>query len=199
MISFKKILIASLLLVAQFSFSQDSKFSIDANFPISMGDNFFGDYNGIVDVGMKYRIKEISNINLGISVNGSYFKKKAERYMPEYPGHFQDPYDATEFNNFNILPRVFAEMKIASLPKFRPFLGVGYSFLMFNNSSSGYMSGNSISLNGLNANGGVYYLLTEIIFAQIQYDYIKLFDEFEYAPSKDTNISMIKFGLGIML
>ncbi|MGB3344527.1 MAG: hypothetical protein WBA61_11485 [Aequorivita sp.] len=51
--------------MTQFLFSQDSKISLEANFPISLGNNFFGeDYNGIVDIGAKYRIVNISNLNL---------------------------------------------------------------------------------------------------------------------------------------
>lgn len=195
----RNLFIASFFLMAQFSFSQTSKWSLEANFPVSLGNNFFGEYGGIVDLGVKYRMVNISNISLGVSVNGSYFKKKSQRYAPEYPGDFQDPYEASEFNNFTILPRAYAELNMESLPKLHPFLGIGYSFLMFNTSSSGLMSASSVSLNGLNINGGVYYLLTEGIFAQIQYDYIKLFDEFEYAPSKNGNVSILKMGLGVML
>lgn len=186
--------------MTQFLFSQDSKISLEANFPISLGNNFFGkDYNGIVDIGAKYRIVNISNLNLGISVNGSYFKKKAERYIPFYPGDFQDPYDASEITNFTILPRVYAELTLESLPKLRPFVGLGYGFLIFNTASRGVTSSSSVTLNGLNGNAGAYYLLTTSLYAQLQYDYIKLFDENVLGQSDANNVSIIKFGLGLWL
>lgn len=195
-----KLLIASLFLMTQFSFSQDSKFSVEANIPIAVGSGFFGeDYNGIVDVGAKYRIVNFSNINLGISVNGGYFKKKAQPYIPSRPGDFQDPYEASEINSFTILPRIFAELNMESLPKFRPFIGLGYGFLLFNAASNGPQASGSVTLDGLNGNVGAYYLLTKSLFAQLQYDYITLFDESVLSPSQTNNVSIIKFGFGIML
>ncbi|HLW33901.1 MAG TPA: outer membrane beta-barrel protein [Aequorivita sp.] len=187
--------------MTQFLFSQDSKISLEVNFPISLGNNFFGeDYNGIVDVGAKYRIVNISNLNLGISVNGSYFKKKAKLYIPSYPGDFQNPYDASEITNFTILPRAFAELTLESLPKLRPFVGLGYGFLIFNTASRGVASpSSSVTLNGLNGNVGAYYLLTNSIYAQLQYDYIKLFDEDVLGQPDANNVSIIKFGLGLLL
>ncbi len=195
-----KCIIASLFLMTQFLFSQDSKFSVEANFPIAVGSGFFGeDFSGIADIGVKYRIVNVSNINLGVSVNGSYFKKKVQLYLPSYPDDFQDPYAAAEINNFTILPRVFAELNIESLPKFRPFMGLGYSFLVFNAASHSSQASGSVTLKGLNGNVGAYYLLTKSLFAQFQYDYITLFDVNVLSPSQTTNVSIIKLGLGIML
>ena len=196
----KPILIASLLIMTQFSFSQASKISVEANFPFSLGSNYFGeDYGGIIDLGAKYRFIQLSRINLGISVNGSYFKKKAERYIPSYPGDFQDPYEAAEINNFTILPRVFAEMNIESLPNLRPFIGAGYSFLIFNAASNSGQATSSNTLTGINGNLGVSYMLTTKLFAQVQYDYINLFDANTEGQPRANNISMIKLGMGVML
>lgn len=196
----KSILIASFLLMTQFSFSQSSKLSAELNFPISLGANYFGeDYSGIIDIGVKYRFIELSRFNLGISVNGSYLKKKAERYIPSYPGEYQDPYEAAEINNFTILPRVFAELKLESLPNLRPFIGAGYSFLIFNAASNSGQATSSKTLTGINGNLGVSYMLTTKLFAQVQYDYINLFDENEHGQPDANNISILKFGMGIML
>lgn len=196
----KFILIASLVLMAQFSFSQESKFSAEANFPFSVGNNYFGkDYSGIIDLGVKYRFLELSKINIGISVNGSYFKKKAERYIPSYPSEQQDPYKASEINNFTILPRLFAEMNIESLPKFRPFIGLGYSVLIFNAASNSGQATSSKTLTGINGNLGVSYMLTTKLFAQVLYDYIQLSDEKDHGQPDANNISILKLGMGIML
>lgn len=195
----KNILIASLILMAQFSFSQNSKFSVEANFPISLGSEFFGDYNGIIDIGAKYRLVNVSDLTLGISVNGSYFKKNSQPYFPSNPNDFQDPYDAAEYTSFTILPRVYAELNIQDLPKIRPFLGLGYGFILFNAAARQPVSSESFTLNGLNANLGFYYLFTKRLFAQLQYDYIKLFDDNAPGTSAANSASIVKFGLGIML
>ena len=197
----KNLLIASLFLMTQFSFSQVSNFSLEVNFPVTVGDNFFGEYyDGIVDIGAKYRVVNFSPINIGISVNGGYFKKEAEkRFIQEYPGDQPEYYEESDMTNFTILPRIFAELDIESLPKLRPFLGAGYSFLLFNAASHGSSPSASTTENGLNINAGVYYLLTKSLFAQLQYDYIALLDSDIPTASKTKSVSIIKFGIGIML
>ena len=71
----QKILLALLLLFAIQSFSQNSKLSIEVNFPIPIGDNFLGEnYGGIVDAGVKYRFSELRILNIGASINGGFLK-----------------------------------------------------------------------------------------------------------------------------
>ncbi|MGB3344528.1 MAG: hypothetical protein WBA61_11490 [Aequorivita sp.] len=97
------------------------------------------------------------------------------------------------------MPRVCAELTLESLPKLRPFVDLGYGFLIFNTASRGVTSSSSVTLNGLNGNAGAYYLLTTSLYAQLQYDYIKLFDENVLGQSDANNVSIIKFGLGLLL
>jgi opacity protein-like surface antigen len=197
----RKIIFASLFLMAQFSFSQVSKFSLEANFPIPTGNSFFGKhYNGIVDIGAKYRVVDLSNINLGISVNGGYFTKNGSRFQVQNPyGEFEIGEDP-DVTNFTILPKIFAELDTESLPKLHPFVGVGYGFLLFNAASHSSSPSDSETKNGLNINFGVYYLIIKNVFAQVQYDYVKLSAGEEIMDTSfNTNVSIIKFGLGIML
>lgn len=198
---FKKISIASLFLMAQFCFSQVSRVSLEANFPISIGSNFFGkDYDGIVDIGAKYRVVALSNINLGISVNGSYFKRNGAGFRGQYPYDDSEIGEDPDVTNFIILPKIFVELNTESLPKLHPFVGVGYGFLLFNAASHNSRPTDAKTENGFNLNIGVYYLLNKHIFAQFQYDYIKLSSDAEIPNSSfNSNISIIKIGLGIIL
>lgn len=107
------------------SFSQDSKFSIEANFPIPIGENFLGEnYNGIVDIGPKYRFLQNGVLNLGASVNFSYVQNTKS--------------GATDLNQlfrikiFPIQPRIFAELNIPNLESLHPQIGLGYSILVYN-------------------------------------------------------------------
>lgn len=53
------------------SFSQNSKFSLEANYPITVDENFLGkDSYGIIDLGLKYRFKEFKPVKIGVSLNG---------------------------------------------------------------------------------------------------------------------------------
>lgn len=75
----RNILIASFLLMAQFSFGQASKWSIEVNYPLPVGTGLYNDFHGIADVGVKYRFLEIPGLIFGASVN--YFQKV---YLPRF-------------------------------------------------------------------------------------------------------------------
>jgi hypothetical protein len=67
----QKLLLTLLLIFSIKSFSQDSKFSFELNYPIPIDNNFIGkNYNGIIDVGVDYRIANLNPVNIGISING---------------------------------------------------------------------------------------------------------------------------------
>lgn len=52
----KKILVPLLLLTTISANCQNSKFSVEVNYPLPLGDNFIKEnYQGIVDLGVKYR------------------------------------------------------------------------------------------------------------------------------------------------
>src|SRR5690606_20572806 len=126
----QKLLLTFLLIFTIKSFSQDSKFSIEANFPIPIGDNFLGkNYNGIVDIGAKYRFLQNDLVNLGASVNFGYLQNTKS--------------GATDLNQlfdvkiFPIQPRIFAEFNIPNLENLHPQIGLGYSVLVYNAKADG--------------------------------------------------------------
>lgn len=123
----QKILLALLLLFAIQSFSQNSKLSIEANYPIPIGDNFLGEnYGGIVDAGVKYRFSELTILNIGASINGGFLKNSK--------AHRNNLFDV---NVYAIQPRIFAEFNIEKLSKLHPQIGLGYSFLIFKSKYNG--------------------------------------------------------------
>lgn len=196
----KNILIASLFIMAQFSFSQVSKWSVEANYPVPLGDGFFGKYySGVVDVGVKYRMLSFSGLEVGASINGGYFNKNVVNYIPSYPGDFPDQYEGARITNFTILPRIFAELNSEKMGGFHPFAGAGYGILLFNVADGGVQPFDAKSMYGVNVNLGVYYLINKSLFAQLQYDYIGL-NEVEIPTSYSAkNVSILKIGMGVML
>ena len=193
----QKLLLALLLIFSIKSFSQDSKFSLELNYPIPIDENFIGkNYNGIIDLGLKYRFSNLSFLNIGASLNAGILKNsKNDRGQP---------FDVTAFA---IQPRIFAELDSESLTKFHPSIGLGYTFMTFNasgidsfNPDNPNSSSSSQTESGINLNLGVVYDITDRLFAQVQYDFVKIGVDNEVPDIKyNTNISILKIGLGYRL
>ncbi len=194
----QKLLLVFLLFVTIKTFSQDSKFSLEANFPIPIGDNFLGEnYNGIVDIGAKYRFIQNDLLNLGASVNFGYVQNTKS--------------GATNLNQlfdvkiFPIQPRIFAEFNIPNLESLHPQIGLGYSILI-NNAKADTI--NTLNLpadindneSGFNFNLGLSYDLSDTFFLQAQYDFIKIGVKNGVPDiSYNTNINIIKLGVGFRI
>ena len=191
----QKLLLALLLIFTIKSFSQDSKLSIEANFPIPIGDNFLGEnYSGIINIGAKYRFSEFKILNIGASINGGFLK-----YSKANSNNLFD------VNVYPIQPRVFAEFNIEKLSKIHPQIGLGYSFLIFKAKPNGIIP-NSQTTNldktesGVNLNLGLSYDITQKLFIQAQYDFIKIGVDNDVPDKKyNTNINILKFGLGLRI
>jgi opacity protein-like surface antigen len=194
----QKLLLTLLLIFSIKSFSQDSKFSIEANYPTAIGDNFLGqNYNGLVDLGAKYRFLENEIVNLGASINFGFFQNTKS--------------GATDLNQlfdvkiFPIQPRIFAELNIPKLEKFHPQIGLGYSIVIYNadwaeNRNADLPADIDDNESGFNFNIGIAYDLSEKLFLQAQYDFIKIGVE-DGVPdtSYNTNINILKFGIGLRI
>ncbi|AUP80904.1 outer membrane protein [Flavivirga eckloniae] len=194
----QKLVLTFLLVFSIKSFSQDSKFSVVANYPIAIGDNFLGqNYNGLVDLGAKYIFSENEIVNIGASINFGFFQNSKS--------------GATDLNQlfdvkiFPIQPRIFAELNIPNLEKFHPQIGLGYSIVIFNanwaeNRNADLPADIDDNENGFNINIGLSYDLTNKLFLQAQYDFIKIGVE-DGVPdtSYNTNINILKFGIGLKI
>jgi opacity protein-like surface antigen len=192
----QKLLLTFLLIFTIKSFSQDSKFSIELNYPVPIDDNLIGrNYNGIIDAGLKYRLVNLDFINIGASFNaGMYKNTKDDRVQP---------FDVT---TYIFSPRIYGEFNIKSLSKLHPSIGLGYSILNFRADVDRFNNQNNLSVtsseseNGINLNLGVAYDITNELFVQVQYDFIKIGVENEVPDIKyNTNINIMKIGLGYRL
>ena len=189
-----KITVVLFLLFTINLFSQDSKFSIEANFPILIDNNHYGEnYNGIIDLGLKYRISNFGFMDLGFALNTSLFNT-----------NYKISSDITTFeikeNILFIRPKVFSEIIIKSNEKIHPTIGLGYTFIeskVSANSSDFPNESESYSDNGLNLYLGIAYDITNKIFIQAQYDYIKKKVSKEIPDYKYySNINFLNIGLG---
>ncbi len=192
----QKLLLVALLFIFTIKlFSQNSKLSIEASFPIPIGDNFLEEnYGGIVDVGAKYRFSELKILNIGASINGGFLKNSKA-----------DSNNLFDVNVFPIQPRIFAELNIEKLNKLHPQIGLGYSFLIFKAKSNGinpdFLETNiDRTESGINLNLSLSYDITDKLFLQAQYDFIKTGVDNDVPNTKyNTNINILKFGLGLQI
>jgi opacity protein-like surface antigen len=175
------------------SFSQEDKLSLELSYPLAFGNNFIADnYNGYVDLGLKYRIYELNLIKLGAGINGGFFSNTKSSINKDY-----------NVSVYNIQPKLFVEFSLPGLEKFHPQLGLGYTFTLFNGKPGNEVNSNQLisffdTQSGFNFNAGLAIDLIKNIFLQIQYDYIK-FDSKNgtlFTPY-NTNINLLKFGLGL--
>jgi opacity protein-like surface antigen len=191
----QKLLLTLFLIFTIKTFSQDYKFSLEANFPIPVGDNFLGEnYGGIIDIGAKYRFTELKIVNIGASINGGFLKNSKA-----------DNNNMFDVNVYPIQPRIFAELNIESLSKLHPQIGLGYSFLIFKAKSNGinpdFLESNiDRTEDGINLNFGLSYDITNKLFLQAQYDFVKIGVDNDVPDIKyNTNINILKLGLGFRI
>jgi len=188
-------LLTLLLIFSIKSFSQDSKFSLELNYPIPIDNNFVGEnYNGIIDIGVDYRLANLNPVNIGISLNGGVLVNNSNQN-----NGFRD----FKVTSYVIQPRIFGNLDLESIDKFHPTVGLGYTIMVFD--ASGINNGFDVSdasdtLSGFNFNFGLTYDITEKLFVQAQYDFVKLSVDNDVPDLKfNTNVTILKIGLGYRL
>lgn len=191
----KKILLITLLNFNLVLFSQESKLSIELNYPIPVDNNFIGkNYTGIVDIGGKYKIINKEVINFGIALNAGLLTfNNSKNNSPQNYKIYAYP----------IQPKVFCEFNIKNIEKLYPYTSIGYSFIIFKatGTNNGYnVSDFNDTQSGVNLNFGLAYDITSKLFINGQFDFIKLQKEKGIPNSTyNTNINLVKLGIGIRL
>jgi len=194
----KRLFFILILSITINAFSQKgTKYSIEINYPLPTGENFFGkNYNGFADIGITYTFTQKPLMDFGISFNTS---------LLNYNFDLQDNQDQLynyKVNAYVLQPRIYAIFFIATLEKLHPSAGLGYSFIVYKVAGLDPLDfGNENATenqNGINVNLGAAYDLSESIFIKAQYDYIKpnIGNGISNKPY-NTNIHLMKIGLGI--
>jgi len=108
--------LVSLLIMATAlcSYAQNSNWSLEASYPYTFGDNFVDEgYNGAADVGVKYRVKEYSSFDVGVSMNVGAFIRDDSRFGNQ----IEASGSAVLFQ-----PRVFTAFKLDRYPQIHPMV-----------------------------------------------------------------------------
>ncbi|WP_417369110.1 outer membrane beta-barrel protein [Gelidibacter japonicus] len=181
----QKLLLTILLIFSINSFSQDSKFSIELSYPILVNekgnDLEFIDFNGIIDLGVKYNLTENKKVDFGVGINTTLLKFKVDDVFVKFTR-----------SHYIFQPKIFGKINLIENEKLALITGLGYSF-DFNSTENE----NSKTYSGISFNAGLRYLLTEKIFFHIQYDFIMYNKEELVYYNK--NLSLIKIGIGVKL
>ena len=192
----KHLILIILLVLSTNLFAQDKKFSIAANYPLPIDDNFIGkNYHGIADVEFKYRFIKLNPIKIGGSLNSGFLKTSNKT-------------GTTAFNTrvITVQPKVFAELHLDAISRFHPSIGMGYSFLFFKTTNikryhDPYNPPINVSTNqhenGLNFNAGLSFDVTKSFFVQAQYDFINIGTKDVLDIKYNSHINLLKFGVGL--
>ncbi len=166
--------------------AQDSKFSTNFSYPITVGDNFVDKYSGVIDAGLQYRFVKVGQINIGLSGNFTYLRQTFS----------EDDFDPeAKANAIFLEPRVFAEIELNRL---RPQLSMGYTYVSFTYKNGIQDLGISDeNYNGFNVNLGLTYEITNRFFAIAQYEFIKINNDVGDPIKYNTDFGLVKFGLGL--
>ena len=187
------------LLFSWLTIAQTSKFSIEAAYPLPIDQNFLGDhFKGVADVGVKYRIKNLQIINIGISLNGSMFNYNDSGYFPEFDENLD-----FKTTLYMIQPRAYVELNLKKIIKIHPSAGIGYALLLADrkfDSQSG-IPNDRTTQSGVNVNFGVSYDIFPKVYLFANYDHIVLTNLESGVPSTtyNTKANLLKLGLGVRL
>ena len=185
-----KVILASFLVFASFIVhAQDQKWSIEANYPLVANSNLQNDFNGVLDLGIKYRFANLGPVILGAGFNAAYLKN-FDSFTYGGPG-FQDQEFDYKAKQFLFQTKIFAEVAIPGLAKLKPQIGVDVQ------------TDDSNTDGGLNLNFGISYDLSDKFFIQVQYDFLNVHRKGENTRDNQTftydfneKIGLIKTGVG---
>jgi len=104
--------------------AQDKEWSVEVNYPFSVGDVINNVAPGVIDLGIKYRFLDLNTVKIGAGLNVGAFNT-----------NLIDTSDIMLFDieetNWLIQPKIFAELNIPRIPKLHPrfFLQVQYDYV----------------------------------------------------------------------
>ncbi|MUH35043.1 hypothetical protein D9O36_04255 [Zobellia amurskyensis] len=161
-------LTVSIFFLSASLFAQDKKWSVEANYPISVGDDLGADAPAILDLGLKYRFFDFNIVKIGASISAGYFRQNHNYSINE------ELFDFTE-THWLFQPKLFAEFTIPSIKKLHPSIGLGYTFTESKNKGIAFNEPAELkrSPGGVSLNLGLSYDVTKRFFLQVQCDYTR--------------------------
>lgn len=187
-----KLILFLIVLLPSVILAQDRKFSLEANYPITIDKNALGaDYDGAIDIGFDYIFARSLNFDLGLGFNAGWLS--SSRFEANDPNRFKS-------NIYTIQPKIYGELVINSIPNLHPQFGLGYSLFVFDISGTfpqTNLNQRSETTGGMNFLAALVFDVSERMFIQFQYDFVKLTRENNIPDTKYyNNVNLLKLGLG---
>jgi hypothetical protein len=178
------------------SFSQESNVSVELNLPVLLGQNFYADnYTGVFDIGATYEFVKLNTTKIGTSLNVSFLRDSNIGRNSQF-----------DLRLYVIEPKIHTTFTMPSNEKLHFKTGLGYSLFVFdlvqneNTTQFNFNENTTDNKNGVAINLGLIYDLGKKFYAEIQYDFVKLFvDENVIANAYNTNLNIFKIGVGIRI
>jgi len=177
----------------------DRAFEVGLHYPLSTGDNFIVfSYDGVVGLDFNYQVTDFELISPKVGVAVDYFNY-----------NFVDDVNGRAFV---IKPRVIGEFNLRTLPQFKPYVLLGYSFFStsINAATSGFNLGTpdpniqpngdrfTDTQSGITWGFGAAYDLTETFFVHVTADFIKLDLSGDTSGNRfNENIHTVSMGVGL--
>ncbi|MDX1332413.1 MAG: hypothetical protein R3252_05225 [Robiginitalea sp.] len=167
-------------------YGQRYTWSVEAYYPISIGESFGASNEGRVGLGAKYRFAQTGRMRLGASLDAAWF---ATVFVND-----SDPVQELDYRDFFLQPRIFGELPVTSNERLRFLFGLGWTFIHSRTETfldqQGYVEG-KVNNSGPNVNAGLTWNLSPRWFLHSQLDFI-----YSNGDTPETNIGLLKLGAG---
>ena len=178
------------------SFSQESNLSFELNLPVLLGQNFYADnYSGVFDIGATYDFIELPFTKIDTSLNLSFLRDSNIGRNSQF-----------DLRLYIIEPKVNATFTSPSNQNLHFKTGIGYSLFVFdlvqnkNTTDFNFNDNTTDNKSGVAVNLGLIYDFNKKFYAEIQYDFVKLFlDDDLISNAYNTNLNILKIGVGIRI
>lgn len=188
-----KIILYLVLLVNICSISQNKKFSLEINYPLTLRDGEGDKTQGVLGGSLKYRFKTTTQFNLGVDYTFDFLNGT-------------DRFGGTDLKNNSYFHHLnfFGELNSEPFHKIHPTFGLGFTIFSHNNEYIYSDPDTSLILDskrnnlGINFKIGINYEITKNFFAQTYFHYIRTFEEGIGSENKTFgfNHNQLKLGLG---
>lgn len=166
--------------------AQDKDWSVELNYPVSIGENFGASNQGLLGLGLKYRFATSGKWRFGSSLDGIWFSTE---FVND-----SDPPQIAKVRDLFIQPRFFAALPVTQNRKLQFLVGLGWAIYRISeeNFIGERSTGKTVNWNsGLNANTGLTFDISNSWFLATQFDLILSSGE-----TADRTIGLMKIGAG---
>ena len=172
--------------------AQNYKWQINLNYPITIDQNFIGEnYTGFLDFGIGYYCVNYDYLSIGATFNAGIVSNNS---------NVDFDLDSFRAVAYVLQPKITFIGTIPEIERFHPYIGLGYSFFIFD--ISGVNQGIGIvesgeTLTGFSFNTGFNIDISTRIFINLQYDFTRLERENLIPDTRyNKNVNLIKLGAG---